>query len=296
MASRARGKRSFDVLVASDGSAPARAAVATAAALSWPAHARLHAVAVRELGLDLGGPARDELEAAAREASERARQVLARAGVRASAAVLEGPVGAAIVAHARRLRARAIVLGTRGHGPLRRLVLGSTSRLVVREAHCPVLVVRERPARGQRVVLGIDGSAQSRRAAAFLAGLEPRQGARVRIVAAIEPLRLPSLGQLPAGVRASLRAQARELADEKLRRAQRAVDSARRRLESAGWSVHSDVCEGVPLETLLSRVGSERADLLAIGARGTGGMRRWLLGSVAEGALQHAPCAVLVVR
>jgi nucleotide-binding universal stress UspA family protein len=296
MAARARGRRSFDVLVASDGSAPARAAVATAAALCWPEQVRLHAVAVRELALDLGAAARDELEAVAREASEQARRALARGAAQVSAAVLQGPAGPAILAHARRLRARAIVLGSRGHGPLRRLVLGSTSRLVVREAHCPVLVVRERPARGQRVVLGIDGSAQSRRAAAFLASLDPGQGARVRVVAAIEPLRMPSLGQLPAGVRASLRAQARELAEERQRKAQRAVEAARRKLEGAGWSVRTEVCEGVPLETLLSRVGSERADLLVIGARGTGGMRRWLLGSVAEGALEHAPCAVLVVR
>jgi nucleotide-binding universal stress UspA family protein len=34
-----------------------------------------------------------------------------------------------------------LVVGTRGHGPVRRLLLGSTSTRLVREAHCPVLVV-----------------------------------------------------------------------------------------------------------------------------------------------------------
>jgi nucleotide-binding universal stress UspA family protein len=60
--------------------------------------------------------------------------------------------------------------------------------------------------------------------------------------------------------------------------------------------VRSELREGVPLDTLLARAAAERADLLAVGARGTGGVRRWLLGSVAEGVLQHAACAVLVVR
>jgi nucleotide-binding universal stress UspA family protein len=97
-------------------------------------------------------------------------------------------------------------------------------------------------------------------------------------------------------VRSALRAQASALAAEKQREARRRVASASRRLEAAGWDVRAEVREGVPLECLLARVGAERADLLAVGARGVGGMRRLLLGSVAEGALQHAPCAVLVVR
>jgi nucleotide-binding universal stress UspA family protein len=296
MAARGHSKRSFNVVVASDGSKPSRAAVATAAGFCWPARAKLHAVAVRELALDLGGPARDELEAAAKEASQQARRALARSASGASASVVDGPVGPALLASARKLRARALVVGSRGHGPVRRLVLGSTSRFLVRESRIPVLIVRERPASGQRVVLGIDGSPQSRRAAAFLASLEPARGARVTVVSAVEQLRLPSLGSMPSGVRDTLRARAAELAGEKLRKAQRAVDAAARRLEAAGWSVKRDVCEGVPLEVLLARARSERADLLAVGARGVGGMRRWLLGSVAEGALQHAGCAVLITQ
>jgi nucleotide-binding universal stress UspA family protein len=284
------------VVVASDGSAQARAALATAAGFCWPESAHLHAVAVRELVLDLGGPARDELDASARATAVQARKQLARRSPGASAAVLDGPVGPAIATAARRRRASVIVVGSRGHGALRRMVLGSTSRFLVREARCPVLVVRGKPARGQRVVLGIDGSAHARRAAAFLCALAPARGARVLVVAALEPVRLPSLGSLPAGVRANLRAQAAELAQEKRRAAERAADAACRRLERAGWSARADVREGVPLETLLARVTSERADLLAIGARGTGGVRRWLLGSVADGALQHSPSAVLITR
>lgn len=38
------------------------------------------------------------------------------------------------------------------------------------------------------------------------------------------------------------------------------------------------------------------ADLIVIGSHGRGGVKRALLGSVAEGVMRHAPCPVLVVR
>jgi nucleotide-binding universal stress UspA family protein len=53
---------------------------------------------------------------------------------------LGGDAGQAICDFAASLPARVIVLGTRGHGGLRRAVMGSTSDHVVRNAPCPVLV------------------------------------------------------------------------------------------------------------------------------------------------------------
>jgi len=51
-----------------------------------------------------------------------------------------------------------------------------------------------------------------------------------------------------------------------------------------------------PLVGLLDAAKAAQADVLVIGARGTGGVSRLLLGSVAEGALARAPISVLVVR
>lgn len=53
--------------------------------------------------------------------------------------VVEGPAGAAILDHAR--DAELIVVGTRAHGTLAEIVLGSVSHHVVRHARCPVVVV-----------------------------------------------------------------------------------------------------------------------------------------------------------
>jgi nucleotide-binding universal stress UspA family protein len=65
-------------------------------------------------------------------------EALGRAGVETR--VIEGPAGPAICDHARDTGAAAIVIGSRGHGGLRRAILGSVSDHVVRHAPCPVVV------------------------------------------------------------------------------------------------------------------------------------------------------------
>jgi nucleotide-binding universal stress UspA family protein len=52
------------------------------------------------------------------------------------------PVHETIVGKAKELDAAAIVVGAHGHGRLGEVLLGSTSREVIRHAHCPVLVAR----------------------------------------------------------------------------------------------------------------------------------------------------------
>jgi nucleotide-binding universal stress UspA family protein len=53
-----------------------------------------------------------------------------------------GNVAEQIMALAEDLQADLIVMGSRGHGVLRRVIEGSTSDVVVRRAHCPVMIVR----------------------------------------------------------------------------------------------------------------------------------------------------------
>ena len=68
------------------------------------------------------------------------------------------------------LAADAIVLGWRGHGVVRRHLLGSVSRRVVRQAPCSVLVVRYARTDIRRVTVGFDGSPRSKRAVELVAG------------------------------------------------------------------------------------------------------------------------------
>ena len=86
----------------------------------------------------------DELVTVQQEKVAEARAMLKETAARlghsdAELMVLEGPAGTAICELAASLPASAIVIGTRGHGGVRRAVLGSVSDHVVRHAPCVVL-------------------------------------------------------------------------------------------------------------------------------------------------------------
>jgi nucleotide-binding universal stress UspA family protein len=285
--------------VATDGSPIARAAVATTIGFPWPRDARVYGLVARRPAAG-GGTMRPVLTALDRDASRIAastRRALARRWPEAEVAVVAKPAVAAILDEARRLRAGTIVVGWRGHGAVRRLLMGSVSRDVVRQARIPVLVVRRRPRDLRAFVLGVDGSRHARQAAEYLATLSPPRGGRVTVVRIEEPMGMPpSAGRLPGGIRAMVRQQVAAINAQRLARAQRDVDAVAARLARRGWSVRTSVRLGAPLEELLGVVATTGAGTLVVGARGTGGMTRLLLGSVADGALNRSPVPVLVVR
>jgi nucleotide-binding universal stress UspA family protein len=289
-------QRSFPVLVASDGSPQARAAVKFATAFPWPHGSRGHGLVARGTPVltDASPAVWDALHQVAQTEARRAEHQLRGRWPDAEAVVTNAPPVAGILSRARKLRAGIIVLGSRGLGAVGRFLLGSVSRACVREATRPVLVVRGSARAPRRFLLGVDGSPHARRAAAFLGSLTVPRGGEVRLLGVVEPVRLPSTALLPARVRAVVTSEAADLEKERLAATRRHLEAARRGLAHAGWRVRTEVRTGRPLEELLD--ASRNADVLVVGARGVGGVERLLLGSVAEGAVSRAPVPVLVVR
>jgi nucleotide-binding universal stress UspA family protein len=202
----------------------------------------------------------------------------------------------AILMEARRVRADVVVMGWRGHGPVRRLLAGSVSRGVLRGASCAVLVVR-RPIRELRhVVIGVDGSENAERALKFLAALEPAHGARATVFRAVDIVHAPTQGLAPAATRAIVATEVKRINEDRRAAARKDLSRAAKTLSSAGWKVDQAVTDGAPLRELLATVSNVGADVLVVGAKGVTGLRHLLLGSVAEGALNRSPVPVLVVR
>lgn len=84
-----------------------------------------------------------------------------------------------------------VVVGARGLGAFKRLLLGSVSTSVMHHAPCPVLVVRGRPRELLTAVVAVDGSPQSRTAAQFLATRLLDPALTVRLIGVVEPARTP---------------------------------------------------------------------------------------------------------
>lgn len=285
------------VVVASDGSVQAQDALRAATVFPWPARTTVIAVIAHDPGpAGLPSHAWGMIAEGLRGVATQSQRLLATRWPEAPVAIVRERPADAILAHARRLRARAVVVGCRGQGAVSRLLLGSVSRGVVRRAATPVLVVKGRPRHFLTFIVGVDGSAHAREAISYLCELAPPRGAAVTVLRVVEPVQMPTLALLPTGVRATLATQARALRAEQLIEARSNVATATARLRAAGWRARGLVRVGVPLPALLAEARARRADLVVIGAQGVGGMKRLLLGSVAERALTHSPVSVLVVK
>ena len=287
----------FHVLIATDGSTSARAALTTAARFPWPDGARGSAVVATQVRAEYR-------RSIVLSALDRTADFTARSAARAMSArwpdgqarVVDAPPVEGILGEARRVRANVIVLGWRGHGAIHRLLTGSVSRGVARRAACSVLVARRPLRASRRAVLGLDGSTNAARALRFLAGVTPRRGWHVTLVRVVQTMHVPTLGLVPAGARATVAAEVSRINEERRAAAHKDLSRAAKTLSSAGWEVEQVVTEGAPLRELLAAVAHARAGVLIVGARGVTGLRHLLLGSVAEGALNASPVPVLVVR
>ncbi|MBM4422124.1 MAG: universal stress protein [Chloroflexi bacterium] len=134
------------ILLAYDGSDHARRAAQVAAECARTHGAVVRVVcAVEPIAADLGEPNFSRVAGERRLAGERcveeARQLIGE-GVDVHTEVLFGPAAAEIITVAEVRGCDLIIMGSRGLGGLRGLLLGSHTQRVISHAHCPVLVVR----------------------------------------------------------------------------------------------------------------------------------------------------------
>ena len=141
------------ILLATDGSEEAALATQTAVDIADKTGSELHVVLVglsaAYVGMgppeiaDIPAPRQQELnEEAQRLLDAQVEQIKADGGTVVQAHLRIGKSDEQIVALAEEIGAGLIVMGSRGLGGIRRLLMGSVSNSVVRHAHCPVLIVR----------------------------------------------------------------------------------------------------------------------------------------------------------
>jgi len=136
-----------NILLATDGSREAELAAATAADLASATNSELHVVHVGELLPTILAQTEVEPAQLEREARElldkQVRRVQEAGGTVKEAHLRLGRADEEIVDLAQSLHVGLIVIGSRGHGRIRRALMGSVSDSVVRHAPCPVTIVRE---------------------------------------------------------------------------------------------------------------------------------------------------------
>lgn len=280
------------MLVGVDGSEDAGVALRWAAACSEAMQVPLRAVwawqypadtVVRPGRLELADPEQVDAEMAS-QLEQLLGDVLGARANRVAIEVERGPGTSALLRAASKTPGM-IVVGSRGLGGFRGLLLGSVSRQLMEHASVPVTVVpsstQTDPVALQRLAVGVDGSDHAANAVLHSADIAHRLDAEVIVVNAPEP----SGAARPPGIDPAH--------DPEVRRAN--VEQWCAPLRDAGVTYTVSLAEGDPRTALLSIADAGKADLLVVGTRGLGTFGRLVLGSVASSVAQHSPVPVTVV-
>jgi nucleotide-binding universal stress UspA family protein len=291
------------IIVAFDGSAAATDAVALVDGMAWPAESVLRVVSAIEPDLSISGPlyggaalSTEIEEAITAYTHDTLRSVVERLrspGRTVEGEILRGRVASSIIDHARDFRADLVVVGSRGHGTIASLLLGSVSSEVVDHAPCPVLVARTTGM--THVVFATDGSPSAEAAERILSGWPIFNGPQIRVVSVADIVRPWTTGIAPTMYGQVLDAYAAELREAKVEHEAIAADTAAR-LGDVGRAADAEVRDGDAAEEIIAVVEEQRADLVVLGSRGRTGLTRLLLGSVARNVLSGSTASVLIVR
>lgn len=137
-----------------------------------------------------------------------------------------------------------------------------------------------------RLLVAVDGSPSSIHAASLALALARRSEAAVIALVVVEDVGpLPTESEKPPGDR-----------DRVEWLAERRFAPVLEALGERAGSLERRVVEGSPPETICRVAEQESVDLIVMGSRGLTAAGRFLLGSVSDAVLRHAPCSVLVTR
>lgn len=306
------------ILIACDGSEWAEAAIEDLKRAGLDREAEVLVMSVADVFIpdtvaeedDSGGPV--YVPQAVKRAQENAQHMLEQAGVLAGQASekirsmfpnwhvsyhaeADSPAWA-VIKMADEWKPDLVVMGAQGHSVFGgRLILGSISQRVLYEARCSVRIgraPRKNSDRRIRILIGVDNSSDSRDAVEAVCNRNWPEGTEVGLLAVVDTVMAitPNAGE-PTAMKWI------EVGDENNWDEVREIfEPLARRLRSAGLRAEVLIRRGKPADQILEEADTWGADCIFVGAKGTRGIDRLLLGSVSAAVSSRAHCSVEVVR
>jgi len=222
------------------------------------------------------------MEARSVKVLKEAKQQLASLKLTGTARKEQGAVAPTILKRAPK-RDGLLVVGSQGLDALDRFMLGSVSTNLIHHATCPVLVIKGQAVPLRRIILATDGSDASAKALAFV--LSKFQPSRSTGNGGLVPIHVSVIHVMPIVKYPGLKEAGHRLVEQNVRK-----------LVKEGFTAEPLCQLGKPAQEIMKVASKQHADLIVMGAKGLGAIARFLLGSVSTRVVQHANCAVLVVR
>jgi nucleotide-binding universal stress UspA family protein len=272
------------ILVGYDGSDHAKDALALGRALAATTDAALVVAGVFAWN-PLKLAREDELDEHEVELAREVERAAAEVGAQAEAFPEDSPARG-LHGLAEEIGADLIVVGSSHRAGLGRVLAGSVARGLLQGAPSAVAVApsgfRDRTAEPRSIGVGVDGSPESLLALELAVELARRSGGSVQALAALDPVAGVAWGYAYSDFEQALR-----------ERLQRVLDDALAGIP-AELSAQGRLLEDSPAAALVRAAEEEGLDLLCVGSRGYGPLRRVLLGSISAELVETAPCPVVV--
>jgi nucleotide-binding universal stress UspA family protein len=292
-----------NILVTTDGSDLAEAAFAFARQLARPCGSVLHLVYVEEFNpmfayaadVPMAIPPTEWMQGVRDDHQVRLNETAVRLAHETNLQVVphvkDGTPAAKIVECAQETAADCIIMSTHGRSGFARLIFGSVTERVLRDAPCPVLCVKpaEKPDINGPVLFATDLSAGSLTALPYAIELAKDHGRELNIILVLEDqLYIPPDGVLTAPVE--------WLVNEQKQQEKTLEELAAALGQQHGLKILPHVRHGNAIDEINACAVETMARCLVMATHGRSGLRRIMLGSVAEGVIRHSMCPILAVK
>jgi nucleotide-binding universal stress UspA family protein len=189
-----------------------------------------------------------------------------------------------------------IVMATHGRGGLSRAWLGSVADTLIRDIHKPILLIRTRESdhephtlRTDHLLVPLDGSALAESVIKHALAIAQPATTRITLLRVVAPAYVAS--EFHALVPSD------NLLNERVAAAHDYLNHTASQLGVEGYLVDTDVVvSGAPGSAILDYSRRYEADVICMATHGRSGVKRWLLGSVADKVLRGADQPVLLYR
>ena len=220
---------------------------------------------------------------------------LATRGLKVETIVRRGSPADEIIKTCQSIGADLVLVGFKGTSDVSEFLLGSVTHKVIKYAPCSVLVAKREHKAINRVLVPIDGSKHSGEVVQFLLQMPLPHHTEVLLMTVVQSFAAAFVKAYTLDLERD-RKIIDELQKSEEEAAERLITEAERQFHSGGYKASVIVARGDPSQEILREAARRSVDLITLGAKGLGGVRGFLLGSVSQRITRYAQPSVLIVR